>query len=274
MGEARRKKSATAAFIERHPNCYFCGGRRRAVTREHMPPKSLFDNSHRPDKLVMPACDECNRGTSTADLVASIIARWDYRITSVEHQDHKKLVARLRKQAPQIIEEWLVIDPIEKERRRRHLRNHGIVVPHDAGVASIGPLTIRQLNLFAHKTALALHFEHAGQPLPMTGRASGLWKSKEDFARDGVPPSLLSLLPEYRTLIQGKWNERLTFEYRYAINNEHGLFAYLAKFRRGLYVAGFTVTDASVIMQSDPVAWMAPEDAGVLLEDPRFARKI
>jgi hypothetical protein len=42
-----------------------------------------------------------------------------------------------------------------------------VPVPHDAGVAAIGLLTIRQLNLFAHKAVLALHFEHVRQPLPM-----------------------------------------------------------------------------------------------------------
>jgi hypothetical protein len=36
----------------------------RQATREHMPPKSLFDGSHRPDKLVMPACHVCNNNTS------------------------------------------------------------------------------------------------------------------------------------------------------------------------------------------------------------------
>jgi hypothetical protein len=34
-------------------------------------------------------------------------------------------------------------------------RTYEMSVPHDAGVAPIGPLTIRQLNLFAHKAMLA-----------------------------------------------------------------------------------------------------------------------
>jgi hypothetical protein len=102
MGEAKRKRSATAAFIERFPDCFFCGGRRRAVTREHMPPKSLFDNSHRPDKLIMPACDACNRGTSTADLTASIVSRWNYYSTAQEDHDHSKLTAQVRRQHPNL----------------------------------------------------------------------------------------------------------------------------------------------------------------------------
>jgi hypothetical protein len=81
MGEARRKKSATQKFIAKHPEGCFCAGIRRACTREHMPPKAMFDGSHRPDKLVMPACDECNRRTRTADLTAAIVSRWGYLLS-------------------------------------------------------------------------------------------------------------------------------------------------------------------------------------------------
>jgi hypothetical protein len=51
-----------------------------------------------------------------------------------------------------------------------HLRKHGVQAPADAGLVFIGPLTIRQLNLFAHKVALALYFEHFKVPLPEIGR--------------------------------------------------------------------------------------------------------
>jgi hypothetical protein len=124
-----------------------------------MPPKSLFDNSYRPDKLVMPACMECNRGTSTADLTASIVSRWHYESNAQEDADHLKLIVQARMQAPDLVKEWTELtDPLDKERARQHLRNYGMPVPHDAGVVTIGPATIRQLNLFAHKAVLALHF--------------------------------------------------------------------------------------------------------------------
>jgi hypothetical protein len=275
MGEAKRKRSATAAFIEQFPDCYFCGGRRRATTREHMPPKSLFDNSHRPDKLVVPACAECNRGTSTADLVASIVSRWNYSSSLQENRDQRRLIPQVRRQAPGIIEEWTttITEPHEKERARQHLRNYGVVVPYDAAVFTIGPLTIRELNLFAHKAVLALHFEHFHQPLPMTGRICAYWKTKEDFAKGGIPQQLLAIMPKYGTLIQGKWDERQTFEYRHDSNVEYGLFGCLAKLRRGLFVAGFTVTDANVIVPDDNVDWISPGDPPVLLANPRFSKK-
>jgi hypothetical protein len=101
MGEASRKNSTTQRFIAEYPWCCFCAGLRPAVTREHMPPKSLFDGSHRPDKLVMPACDDCNRATSTADLTVSLVSRWNHTSPAQELTDHARLTLRLRKQAPE-----------------------------------------------------------------------------------------------------------------------------------------------------------------------------
>jgi 5-methylcytosine-specific restriction endonuclease McrA len=105
MSQAKSNKSATQRFLKNHPFCCFCGEDIAAETREHMPPKSLFDGSHRPDKLVMPACKKCNSGTSTSDLVTSIVSRWRYETTDQQHLDHAKLVARLKKEAPEIVAE-------------------------------------------------------------------------------------------------------------------------------------------------------------------------
>ena len=147
-------------LIAEFPDCYFCGGLRRSASREHMPPKSLFDNAYRPDKLVMPACDACNRSTSTADLAAAIISRWNYTAHTQSFLDHGRLVARARTQAPDLLDEWRSLDTPGTDNARRHLIEHGVPVPSDAGIGVIGPLTTRQLNLFAHKAVLALYFEH------------------------------------------------------------------------------------------------------------------
>jgi hypothetical protein len=159
MGEAKRNRSATQKLIERYPFCCFCGGVRPSMTREHMPPKSLFDNSHRPDKLVMPACDECNGGTSTADLTAALVSRWNYYAPAQELLDHSKLARQAKIQAPELVAEWQSLSgPEQQAAGRIHLIEHGVQVPRDAGMVSTGPLTTRQLNLFAHKAVLALYF--------------------------------------------------------------------------------------------------------------------
>jgi hypothetical protein len=274
MGEAHRKRSTTEKFIEQFPSCCFCGGLRPSVTREHMPPKSLFDNSHRPDKLVMPACDECNRGTSTADLTVAMVSRWNYESGPLERSDHTKLSARVRRQAPELLQEWTSLgnDLAKRARARRHLVKSGVPVPHDASLVTTGPLTVRQLNLFAHKVILALYFEHFQHPLSDAGRFCAFWRSKEDFARGGIPPMLLDMFPDYGTLAQGRWNERETFEYRHAINPDGGLFGCFARFRRGFFVLGFAAANAAVLPPDDE-DWIKPSELLAVPDNPRFATR-
>ena len=173
-----------------------------------------------------------------------------------------------------MVEEWMTIaDPQEKERAREHLRSYGMSVPADAGVVTIGPLTIRQLNLFAHKATLALYFHHFQRPLPKTGAAAALWRTKEDFAPTGIPQFVLEILPSYGTLRQGKWSEHETFEYRHALNQKDGIFGCFAKLRRGLFITGFAVTNRAVMPADDKIDWVSPALPRVLLEDPRFQHR-
>jgi hypothetical protein len=276
MGEAKlkqkQKNTATQKLIAEFPKCCFCGGARPTATREHMPPISLFDASHRPDDLVMPACNECNKGTSTADLVVALISRWSSVSTPQEQKDHAKLAKRILIQAPSLVrDEWLSIadDPIEKLRARQHLLAHGVNVPADASLAMIGPETVRHLNLFAHKAALALYFHHFRRGLPRNGGVCAYWRTKEDFAQGGVPKMFFDLLPSYGTITQGQWNERETFEYRLPLKAEEGVFGCLARFRRGFFVYGFAVDDVAVLPDEERAEWICPEQ---ILSIPQIHR--
>jgi hypothetical protein len=270
---SRVRLSSTQRLIELYPDCCFCGGLRPAVTREHMPPKSLFDGAHRPNQLVMPACHECNKGTSTADLIASIISRWRMNVSKKEHADHRRLVAQVRMHHPELLAEWTSLNPLQLAQARQHLERYGVPVPQNAGMASIGPLTIRQLNLFAHKATLGLYFQHFRDVLPNEGRVSALWRTKEDFAKEGVPKDLFVIMRRYGTLQQGKWNTRETFEYRFEVNEEDGLFACMARLRGGLFVAGFAAKDAAMV-ESEPQDWIIPSDLLGMMNDPRFEKKM
>jgi hypothetical protein len=75
MSEAKIKRRAHAAILEKHSWCIYCGGASRADTIEHMPPISMFNGRQRPKGLEFPTCRECNNGTSLSDTVASLLAR-------------------------------------------------------------------------------------------------------------------------------------------------------------------------------------------------------
>jgi hypothetical protein len=274
MGQSKVKKRSTADFILNFPSCSLCGGERSTASREHMPPRALFDNKHRPDKLVMPACMECNKQTSTSDLAASMISRWGLDTSTQSQADHSKLAAQIKIQAPELVREWLSVDtPSQQLGARAHLASHGVNPPPGVKFTTIGPLTIRQLNIFAHKAALALYFEHFKQPLSNAGRVQAIWKTKEDFYIKGIPPELLNLMEKYGTLIQGRWNEAETFEYRYDLNAADGLFGCFARFRQGLFVLGFAVSDVKTLADNPDLdgEWIRPRE--LLGDNPHFDKK-
>jgi hypothetical protein len=76
-----------------------------AVVSEHMPPKALFDRSHRPDKLAVPACGVCNKASSKADLTVAIISRWRSDSDKQELADHAKLARQAKTYAPELVAE-------------------------------------------------------------------------------------------------------------------------------------------------------------------------
>lgn len=75
VGEARIKRLTHAQILERNPKCIYCGGKHKATSIEHMPPRVMFRGKLRPNELVFPTCEECNKRTSHADLVASFLGR-------------------------------------------------------------------------------------------------------------------------------------------------------------------------------------------------------
>lgn len=274
MGQARVKQRSTAEFISKFPLCSICGGDRATTTREHMPPRSLFDNKFRPDKLVMPACLECNKGTSTADLTASLVSRWGVDNSPQSQADHTKLAAQAKNQAPELVREWMSGDtPSQQFTARRHLERYGVNASPSAKFITIGPLTIRQLNIFSHKAALALYFEHFGKPLSNDGRVQAIWKTKEDFFQKGVPSELMELMGRYGTLTQGRWNASETFEYRYDLHTTDGLFGCFARLRQGLFVLGFAVADAKTLANNPDLdgEWIMPRS--LLGDNPHFSKK-
>lgn len=256
--EARLRKTATQKLIGEYPDCCFCAGSRLSTTREHMPPKSLFDGSYRPANHEMPSCAECNISTSTADLAAAIISRWGYAgQTEINHTDHDHLVSRMRKQAPEIVEEWTKNHTLRARiTAKRHLRREGVQFPDDAGVVQIGPNTIRQLNLFSYKATLALYWEHFRRPLSEGGLCYASFRTKEDYAATGLPRDLLQMLPRYAALAQGKWDTREIFEYRHNLNQDEGVFAFFARLRRSLFISGFVIEDAGKALD-DTTGWFA-----------------
>jgi hypothetical protein len=222
----------------------------------------------------MPACAECNQGTGSSDLVAAIISRWDASGSESINRDHARLATQAKRQMPELVREWLTADtPLKQWEARLHLASQGLRLPNGVKFSLIGPKTIRQLNIFSHKVALALYFEHFRRPLSNNGRVQAIWKTKEDFFNGGVPPELLALFGGYGALTQGRWDTAETFEYRHDKSIEDGLFGFFARFWQGLFVLGFAI-ESTQVLQDNPALdglWIAPSQ--LLGNNPHFSKR-
>jgi hypothetical protein len=273
------KKSATRRLLEQFPYCCPCGGGVKAETREYVPPRALFDRSHRPDHLVVPACARCNSGTRTSDQVTAIIARWGFTApTTAERIDHGRLSKGIASQAPELIVEWRKnAGAVSQRQARRHLASYGVPIPDGAKLLTIGPKTLPYLNQFAHKLTLGLYFEKTNNCFPNTGLFRAFLRFKENFkgeGLEGLPQEITRILGTSRTLVQGSWDTGEQFEYRSNYNPDNGLFMHASRLRSGLFVAGIASEHPELLprdMQADSIS---PADLLGILHDPRYQDKM
>lgn len=237
-----------------------------------MPPKCLFDTDFRPNEMILPACKQCNRGTATADLLAAIVSRWGDDSDSAIRR-HNELGAQLQVQAPEIADELTSqFGPALDRQGRLHLLQHGVPMPLDASIVTVGPKAIRQLNLFAHKSTLAFYFCHFGRPLAPPGTYWTQWRTKEDYWK-GVPRILLDMLPRHGTLVQGHRTTLEDFEFQFGSNDAEGIFAYIARFRSGLFVTGFAISDGRQLPTDEASQWTCAGDLLSLVPTPQFEQR-
>lgn len=62
-----KKLEQIALKITTSRRCILCGHTVANLTREHVPPKSTYAPEPKTELLTVPACTECNGGTSEAD---------------------------------------------------------------------------------------------------------------------------------------------------------------------------------------------------------------
>lgn len=200
MGEARARRRAHAAILEKSPWCIYCGGETPANTIDHMPPIQMFLARQRPKGLEFPACNDCNQGTRHADLVAALMGRMypDAKGESAQ-QEVKKLLSAIANNIPGLLEEMEVGRAGQKLARRR-IPN----MPHDGGVLRAnGPIVTRHMKMFGAKLGFAFHYEAHKTPIPIAGGVQPMYFTNVNAARGELPMDLIALLPEPKTLEQG-----------------------------------------------------------------------
>lgn len=197
-------------LLSQNPKCIYCGGGACSTTWDHMPNKGMFPKD-RPGGLEFPSCYECNHGSKWFEDIASFVgsvqlASDGQKITTM-HFTNK--LTHLLKVHPNIADELRPTFRQKKEMRK--VARAGAL--ESAAFNLQGPTVSLALRLYGAKLALALHWAETGQILATTGQVGVICYSNEVKYKGGVPQDLFDMLPDQRTLKQGKKTSAYPFSF-------------------------------------------------------------
>jgi hypothetical protein len=224
-----------AEFIEQNPWCIFCGGTEATTTREHCPPKALFQNKAWPEGYEFPACFRCNNGTSNYDRMLAMLARTDYK-GDAGNSDGKfvDLVAGVHSQDASQIRAML---PSVRE-ARTYNRRYGIVpkpgqTHQGASPVKITPEMQTAVEVFSRKLAKALYFREVGKVFPLHGCLALNWFTNAELLTNGSYPvfqTLEGITGNAPTLKRGRKELNDQFSYKITVCSDVDMFVLQASF--------------------------------------------
>lgn len=266
MGEARRKKRAHAAILEACPDCIYCGGKRRANTIEHMPPRAMFLGKKRPKGLEFASCESCNAGTSHADLVASLIGRfWPDPPDEHTRKETRGLFTAVNNNIPGLLSEMSIPDDAEQAAHRHRL---GLNAP-GGFLRTNGPLVSAHMQTFAYKIGFALYYEVTKKIVPTGGAVAARWFSNAERMAGQYPPADYDFLLPRQTLRQGKFEVADQFGYQWRMTEDERSGIFVSEFRRSFAVVSFVTLDSNLLSDAEtkhPIRACRPGDLTNLLQ--------
>lgn len=165
MGDAKRRKAKTAAFIREHPYCAYCGA--PATTRDHCPPRCFFENRQAPEEYEFPACKQCNAEARLDEqaLGALIRVKLGAPMSEMALEEFQKLVSGVKNNQPKLAAEWQPMTPAQLKREMRAVFGAaGDGMRHKGwGMLSTGPLTEALVNRFIIKIGKSLFYRYNHQ---------------------------------------------------------------------------------------------------------------
>ena len=238
MGEAKRRSKRNAVFLEKHPFCCFCGGEKPATTIDHVPSIQLFRLRKRPKGLEFPACKKCNNSTGTDELVVALLSRFSEveAYNKLEKMELEELIKAVGNNRSGLLQE---LKPSWQQQYDFDNLNHPEVSQGSGAANASGPMLNLSIQIFGAKLCKALHYEYTNKIVPNSGEIYVRWFSNYDRMTGNIPDSLISQLPEPRTLKQGKWNVRDQFEYSFVVSEDEKHGIYFATFQKSFAICSF-----------------------------------
>ena len=203
MGIAKRTSKRKTDFLNQHPFCCFCGGEKPATTIDHVPSKQMFRLKRRPAGLEFPACEQCNHSTGPHELVAALMSRLTENSSAKagEEKELIKLITAVDKNRHGLLQEMI---PSWQQEYDVFTLNHPEIQQGWGALNAGGPMLNQSLQIFGAKLCQALHYEHTNKIVPKSGVIYVLWFSNYDRMTGNIPVTLINLLPDSRTLEQGR----------------------------------------------------------------------
>ena len=235
MGE---KKTRTERMKAQHPICCYCG-HRPTETTDHCPPKIVFLNKDRPKGLEFPACEDCNKKSSTGDAVAALIFGLTVNINP-ELVEHKVSAIKRFKTvqicAPEVIQEVLYNRP-NRTFEKREVSAVGLD-PQKVKLFSVGPNTRRHLFNFSAKLTVAAYFNETQEICLPTTEILTHVSLNHQLLKHGLP-ELPILYEKISSLKQGIKDTTDQFSYAPVINREERVGHFKFQFNSNAIIHGF-----------------------------------
>ena len=258
MSESKAKKKRTQRFLEEHPFCYFCGGTRRAVTVDHVPPRACFPDGFAPEGFESPACQACNKGADKQDQIFGLYAMiLDFDPAKFGSDDDRrkisKLIGGIRNNYPEALIDVTNAFPIT--------RYGSITTPEPYAFSiKITPSVQQAIEVSGAKLAHALYYRETGGFLTANHQFfAGMYQPQQAETLD-LSKLLASLLPKRvigdRPNIKN-YGER--FRYMSGYKDEQDFFIFGGQFGLGIVLWGMAcrASDKPTGLKLSEAPWMA-----------------
>lgn len=256
MGEAKNRQALRREFFAQHAMCIFCGGEERAITEDHIPPRSLFRERKWPEGYVFPACMRCNQASKDDEnFLAAVLRLTLQEPDKLDRRELRKHLDAARNNFPLALAS-LRMNTFEK---RSALRKHGLQW-REGRTASGFPMfklegtVLTSINRFMFKLGCALHYKYIGKPLSINGFITSEFRTNVANYVQPIPESILALAPE---LSNPKRNQKPLadqFTYRFDFNPKIESGVFICIIRKSFYITLLTIGRPSLLGENSIVA--------------------
>lgn len=240
-------------FFAEHSFCCFCGGGEPAVTEDHQPARSFFDERKWPEGYNFPACSKCNQASRVLENVFAILVRMgpgdgEHGIQKAEFE---KLLEASTNNFPALLQRMTAND------KRRFYRSEGLPKPPGVAFSEINmcavdaKLTEHAIMMISQKLFCALHYKHTGSILPRDGKVFIRWITNAYTHRGAAFNEFLRWLSKRPNLVRSNVRLNDQFDYVFMTDpNGSSFSAFFCMFRTS-FVAYGLVFDSSKLAGED-----------------------